>query len=240
MGFHFTPKPDPSGTSTGTPSPAATASPSAAPPRDYPLQLLRDMLARLHAIDGPAASLMDDAQLKKLLQIQALGSTRVTSDPAECKDLLQAGSFSDDRIPTAAAKLGPAATVTVITAASDASGLYRKGMDSLQKAAENCSPATLTEQGHTISVRMTLVAPDLHGREAVGLAQTLTAEGSTVNLLRIVGMDGNLFITATKTIPTQQPEGKDIRELVHYVNEAFDNAANTPSSPKSSSTGVTA
>ncbi|MDP9904606.1 hypothetical protein [Arthrobacter bambusae] len=191
------------------------------------------MVGGIHAIDGPAAAVMDDAQLKDLLSLQALGSSQVSADPAECLDLLHSGSFSDDRIPTAAARVGSLANAAIITASADPSGLYWQGMYSLGRALAHCSPATLTTvQGDTARVELAPVAADLHGRKAIAIVQTLTTQNGAVHVLRMVAMDGNLFVTGSKAIPAAQPTDAAIKELGGYVNAVIDGAGkDTPETP---------
>ena len=91
-------------TAVWTISPGPTS--SAAPAQMYSMAQLRAMVGSVRAVDGPAAVVMDDAQLKKIQGIQSLGSAWLRTDPAECLSLLHDGSLSDDRIQAAAALIG--------------------------------------------------------------------------------------------------------------------------------------
>lgn len=214
-------------TTPGQSSPSAAPPPNA-PARNYSLAQLRSMVGHVHAIDGPPAEVIDTAQLREWMGSQALGSNQISSNPPECKDLLSTGSFLDVRIPTAAARLGPISAATILTASTDGSGLYRHAMDSLDEALKRCTPATLSSAGHRISLTMTRVTPPLHAEKLVGLVQTLSADGTTLHVLRLVAMEGNLFVTASKSLPTMQPGSEQITELTDYVNDILDHANQAP------------
>lgn len=214
------------------PTPSATSS------QVYSVAQLRAIVGSVHAIDGPAASVMDDAQLKKIQGLQSLSSSLVTTEPAECLSLLRAGSLSDERIPTAAALLGPAASMSTITASSDDSGLYWQGMYSLDRARAHCSPSTLILDGHRARYELSPVLADLHGKKATANVQTITDQNGQHFTLAMVAMTGNLFVTGGKTIPAAQPTDAEIKELSGYINAVIDGVGKAI--PSAAATGVSA
>ncbi|WP_133207052.1 MULTISPECIES: hypothetical protein [Arthrobacter] len=205
---------------TISPGPTAGATPAAV----YSVARLRALVGSVRAVDGLAASVVDDSQLKMIQGIQSLGSSMVTTEPAECLDLLRAGSFSDDRIPTAAALLGPPAGRSTITASSDDSGLYWQGMYNLDRVRARCSPSTLILDGQSARYELSSVLADLHGRKATANVQTITDQNEPHFTLAMVAMTGNLFVTGSKTIRAARPTDAEVKELSGYINAVIDGA----------------
>jgi hypothetical protein len=221
-------------TDAWTISPGPTS--SAAPAQVYSLPQLRAMVASVRAINGAAATVLDDAQLKKIQGIQSMGSSLLRTDPDECLSLLHDGSLSDDRIPAAAALIGPPASQSAITASSDDSGLFWQGIYSLEKTRTRCSPSTLTLDGQTAKYELSPVLADLHGQKSTANVQTITDQTGPHYTLSMVAMSGTLFVTGSKKIPAVQPTDAEIKELSGYINTVIDGAGKAiPSAP---ATGV--
>ncbi|BAS14321.1 hypothetical protein AHiyo8_26240 [Arthrobacter sp. Hiyo8] len=206
------------------------------PAQVYSLAQLRAMVASVRAINGAAATVLDDAQLKKIQGIQSMGSSLLRTDPDECLSLLHDGSLSDDRIPAAAALIGPPASQSAITASSDDSGLFWQGIYSLEKTRTRCSPSTLTLDGQTAKYELSPVLADLHGQKSTANVQTITDQTGPHYTLSMVAMSGTLFVTGSKKIPATQPTDVEIKELSGYINTVIDGAGKAiPSAP---ATGV--
>ncbi|MDQ0031695.1 hypothetical protein [Arthrobacter bambusae] len=199
---------------------------------------LRAMVGSVRAVDGPAAVVMDDAQLKKIQGIQSLGSAWLRTDPAECLSLLHDGSLSDDRIQTAAALIGPPASQSTITASSDNSGLFWQGIYSLEKARTHCSPSTLTLDGQTAQYELSPVLADLHGQKSTANVQTITDQTGAHHTLSMVAMDGTLFVTGSKKIPAVQPTAAEVKELSGYINTVIDGAGKAAASAPTTGVGA--
>lgn len=223
---------------TGAGTSSVSPTPSAPPPAVYSLMQLRAMVGSVHAIDGPAASVLKDAQFREIQRIQLLASSRATSDPAECLDLLRNGSLLDDRIPAAAALVGPIATASMITVSSDDSGLYWRSMYSLDQARAHCSPTTLALDGQTARVELFPVIADLHGKKTIASVQKITDQNGPHYTLSMIAMSGNLFVTGKKKIPAAQPAEAAIRELSGYINTVIDGAANGIPAVSATAAGV--
>ncbi|MFK4299319.1 hypothetical protein ABH924_004500 [Arthrobacter sp. GAS37] len=194
------------------------------------------MVANVRSIDGPAASVLDDAQLKKIQGTQSMSSSLLRTDPAECLSLLQDGSLSDDRIPAAAALIGPLGSTSTITASSDDSGLFWQGIYSLERTRTRCSPSTLTFDGQTARYELSPVLADLHGQKSTANVQTITDQTGPHYTLRMVAMSGTLFVTGSRKIPAALPTDAEIKELSGYINTVVDGVGKAiPSAP---ATGV--
>jgi hypothetical protein len=196
------------------------------------------MIASVRAIDGTASSVLDDAQLKKIQGIQSLSSALLRTDPPECLSLLHDGTLSDDRIPAAAALVGPSGSASIITASSDDSGLFWQDIYSLENIRTRCSPSTLTVEGQTARYELSPVLADLHGRKATANLQTITDQAGPHYTLSMVAMSGTLFVTGSKKIPAAQPTDAEIKELSGYINTVIDGAGKASPSPPAPGVGA--
>lgn len=234
VGASSAPAPVPTDVWTLKPGPA----PSATPAPVYSVAQLRAVVGRVRAIDGAAASVLDESQLKKIQGIKSLSSSMVTSEPADCLSILQAGSLSDDRIPTAAALVGPPTNTSTITASSDNSGLYWQEMYSLDRARTHCSPSTLILDGQRARYELSPVLADLHGTKGTANVQTITDQNGPHYTLAMVAMNGTLFVTGSRKIPAAQPTDAEIKELSGYINAVIDGA--DKATPSASATSIPA
>ena len=215
------------GTSSAPPTPKPSATPSTSSSTQMRVQSsqeLQALLGNLRAPDGVMSRLIDEAAIQDMQDSMAVGPADMTTDPADCRDLLKAGELVDYRIPTAAAVLGPQANMSVITASSDDSGYFWQGMYSIDKVLGYCTEVTISSGNQNVHSSLTRLNMDLHGSKSFTYVTTITGSGSPIHVLRMVTMSGNLFVTGVHPLPDARPTDAVIRELSSYVNAIVDHA----------------